>query len=60
MNNNLFRLVKEHSNHRINYISSDDTPIIESSDFLFIYDRKTLIEISRYNDEWERSYMEKL
>ncbi|MBI5354941.1 MAG: hypothetical protein HZB68_00615 [Candidatus Aenigmarchaeota archaeon] len=60
MNKNLIDLAKLHCDYRVNYVSSNELPVIESSDFSSVYDRKTLVEISRYNDEWERAYMEKV
>lgn len=56
----LKELAKEHCDHRINHISSSYPPIIESSDFLSIYDRKTLVKMSLDESEWERAYLEKL
>jgi len=60
MNKNLSNLAKEHCDFRVSYVCSKEPPIIESSDFLSIYDRKTMVKMSIEESEWERAYQEKL
>lgn len=57
MNTRLKELAKSHCDFRVNYVSVKELPDTDTSDFLFVYDRKMIVKMSLDESKWEKAYL---